>query len=61
MRTVEEIRHVIKSLEADIERVKGYLSVQSHIKEEDISNYIRMCRYKINALKWVILERTTWL
>ncbi len=58
MRSIEEIKHVIESLEADIERVRGYYG---HMREDIISEAIRNNRSKINALRWVILERTTWL
>lgn len=61
MRTVEEIKQVIKHLEDEIVRIDNYLPVQSHIKEEDVSKYVSYCRARINALKWVILERTTYL
>ena len=61
MRSVEEIKHVIESLEADIERFRGYRLQKTNIKDGTIGDAICMCKARINALKWVILERTTWL
>lgn len=59
MRSVEEIRQAIKSLEVDIERIGNHYYTPSAAKEASIC--VNTYRGRINTLKWVLLERTTWL
>lgn len=58
MRSVEEIKSAIESLRIDRDRIYNDTD-PNH--EEDRDNFIRSLTYRINTLKWVLLERTTWL
>lgn len=66
IRSAMDIRHAIESLKADIDKWSNFLKESVHwnsegITHEDMKSIIRSCTYRINTLKWVLLERTTWL